>query len=94
LPGIWGGVEQSIGCHPAGALSPCLGVEDPPRQISELVDLLGAQVREEPPLQSSEVIFLRVGELLDSLRRGDFSRATYRRWAAHGAQMARFDELQ
>jgi len=35
-----------------------LGVEDPLGQRGELADLIGAEMREDPPLQSSDVMLL------------------------------------
>jgi hypothetical protein len=43
---------------PAGARCGALGVEDPLGQRGELADLIGAEMREDPPLQSSDVMLL------------------------------------
>src|SRR6267143_4317997 len=50
---------------PARARCGALGVEDPRGQRGELVDLIGAEMREEQPLQSSDVVVLRLLEFLD-----------------------------
>jgi hypothetical protein len=44
-----------------------LGVEDSGGQSGELVDLIGTEMREEPPLQRSDVVVLSLLELLDPL---------------------------
>jgi hypothetical protein len=44
-----------------------LGVEDSGGQSGELVDLMGTEMREEPPLQRRDVVVLSLLELLDPL---------------------------
>lgn len=44
-----------------------LGVENPGGQSGELVDLIRAEMREEPPFQSGDVVVLSLLELLDPL---------------------------
>src|ERR1700686_3602954 len=44
-----------------------LGVEDSGGQSGELVDLIGTEMRVEPPLQRSDVVVLSLLELLDPL---------------------------
>jgi hypothetical protein len=69
-----------------------LGVEDSGGQRGELVDLIGAEMREEPPLQRSDVVVLRLLELLDP-RGGDrdFDTATVVAGGRPGDQSARLE---
>ncbi len=55
--------------HHSSAEARCgaLGVEDSGGQSGELVDLIGTEMREEPPLQRSDVVVLSLLELLDPL---------------------------
>jgi hypothetical protein len=69
-----------------------LSVEDSGGKRGELVDLIGAEMREEPPLQSSDVVILSLLELLDP-RGGDrdFDTATVVAGRAPGDQSARLE---
>jgi hypothetical protein len=69
-----------------------LSVEDSGGQRGELVDLIGAEMREEPPLQSSDVVVLSLLELLDPLGGDrDFDTATVVAGRAPGDQSPRLE---
>ena len=53
--------------NPAEVRCGALGVQDPGGQSGELVDLIGTEMREEPPLQRGDVVVLSLLELLDPL---------------------------
>src|ERR1700716_838022 len=77
---------------PAEARCGALGVEDSGGQRGELVDLIGAEMREEPTLQSSDVVVLSLLELLDPLAGDrDFDTATVVAGRAPGDQSPRFE---